>query len=74
MVAYLGVNMRKIFKFLKALIKWAACGFRFFKLAQERFTICRGCPELRGFICKVCGCNLKLKTKFLTEECPLKKW
>jgi hypothetical protein len=66
---------QKIITLLKALAKWAAAGFKITKFAEERLNICYNCPEMRKeYICDVCGCNLKYKTRMLTEECPLKKW
>ena len=58
------------------------------KIAQERITICRGCslnsehqrkynnyktfrPD---FHCTDCGCDLHMKTRCLSCECPKKKW
>lgn len=43
--------------------------------ATWRYDICAQCPELlpSGF-CRVCGCNMKLKTKLAMAECPLGKW
>lgn len=36
--------------------------------------ICKNCPSRKGSRCGECGCVLKLKTKCLSCECPLKKW
>ena len=65
----------KVITFLKALLRWAASGFKISKFAEERMNICYGCSEMRkDYTCDVCGCKLKYKTRMLTEECPLKKW
>ena len=44
--------------------------------AKERFSICKGCPELIKLTtqCKKCGCFMKVKTKLEKAECPLGKW
>lgn len=45
-------------------------------VAETRFSICKGCPELIAPTnqCKKCGCFMVLKTKLLKAECPLGKW
>lgn len=45
-------------------------------LAQKRFSICKGCPELIAVTsqCKKCGCFMHIKTKLELATCPLKKW
>lgn len=44
--------------------------------AEERFSICLGCPELIKFTkqCKKCGCFMVLKTRLELASCPLGKW
>lgn len=58
------------------------------KVAKARDEICRGCSmnsdhakrfnkykSLRpDFHCTVCGCDLHLKTRALSQNCPLNKW
>ena len=58
------------------------------EIAKERDQICRECPmnsDLQkklnkyktfrpDFHCVVCGCDLHLKTRALSQECPLGKW
>lgn len=58
------------------------------KVAKERMEICNGCAlnsDWRkkfdkyktfrpDFHCTVCGCDLHLKTRALSQECPLGKW
>lgn len=57
-------------------------------IAKERDKICRGCSMNSDhakrfnkyktfrpdFHCTVCGCDLHLKTRALSQECPLGKW
>lgn len=49
--------------------------------AQERLAICASCRHLiRTFKdpriprCAVCGCFLELKTRLLSESCPIGRW
>jgi hypothetical protein len=44
--------------------------------AENRFSICKSCPELIGLTkqCKKCGCFMELKTKLHKAACPLGKW
>lgn len=59
------------------------------EVANYRMYICQNCPlyDINGEGCMVpgttpccneklggCGCSLKLKTRALSSECPLKKW
>lgn len=45
-------------------------------IANQRFDICKGCPELIKLTkqCKKCGCFMALKTKLENATCPLGKW
>lgn len=45
-------------------------------LSQQRFSICKSCPELIKTTkqCKKCGCLMHLKTKLASASCPLGKW
>jgi hypothetical protein len=44
--------------------------------AEERFSICKACPELIKLTtqCKKCGCFMKVKTKLDLATCPIGKW
>lgn len=46
------------------------------ELAEERFKICKGCPELIKLTrqCKKCGCFMFAKTKIKAAACPIGKW
>ena len=58
------------------------------EIAKQRDEICRGCSMNSDhakrfnkyksfrpdFHCTVCGCDLHLKTRALSQECPLGKW
>ncbi len=45
-------------------------------VAEERFSICKACPQLIAAThqCKQCGCFMALKTKLSKAVCPLGKW
>lgn len=45
-------------------------------LANERFEICKLCPNLIKLSnqCKKCGCFMQLKTKLEDATCPEGKW
>jgi len=45
-------------------------------IAEERFNICKACPELIKLTtqCKKCGCFMKAKTKLEKASCPIGKW
>jgi len=46
------------------------------ELANERFNICKICPELIKLTkqCKKCGCFMAAKTKLEAATCPIGKW
>lgn len=46
------------------------------EVAEKRFEICKGCPELIKLTkqCKKCGCFMAAKTKLQGATCPLGKW
>lgn len=45
-------------------------------LFNERFSICKTCPELIKLTkqCKKCGCFMTVKSKMKLASCPLGKW
>jgi len=45
------------------------------QIAQERYQICKACPQLSAIkICKNCGCIVPAKVKLRHAECPELKW
>jgi hypothetical protein len=46
------------------------------EVAEERYSICKACPELIKLTnqCKKCGCFMIAKTKIQVATCPLGKW
>lgn len=63
-----------IFRFCKAMVKWAMSGFRLSNLWNKRLDTCFSCEHYNKGRCNICGCVLKAKTRLFTEECPIKKW
>jgi len=45
-------------------------------LFNERYSICKACPELIKLTkqCKKCGCFMTVKSKMKLASCPLGKW
>ena len=43
-------------------------------LSEHRMEICRSCPHFDKIKCKVCGCNMELKSKISTAKCPKNYW
>ena len=43
---------------------------------EERYDICKACPELIPVTntCKKCGCFMAAKTHLAYAECPIGKW
>jgi hypothetical protein len=46
------------------------------ELQEQRYSVCRSCPEFIDLTtqCKKCGCIMKLKTKLSAAQCPINKW
>lgn len=46
------------------------------KIAEDRMSICRACPELIQATsqCKKCLCVMTLKTQLQEAKCPIGKW
>lgn len=43
--------------------------------ARLRMEVCRRCPELTSMDrCRVCGCNMLLKTQVASAACPRGRW
>lgn len=67
----------RIFRFLKALIKYIIFGNRVsFSLFYDRLSECVKCDNCddEEWKCKKCGCYLDKKCKWDTEKCPDEKW
>lgn len=46
------------------------------EMGNERFSICKECPEFFKPTgqCKKCGCFMRLKVVIPNQNCPLSKW
>jgi len=46
------------------------------ELQEQRYSVCRSCPEFIDLTtqCKKCGCIMKLKTRLSAAQCPINKW
>ena len=46
------------------------------EIKEKRRAVCKRCPDYFSIagLCKVCGCNVKLKSKLKTQFCPTGKW
>ena len=46
------------------------------EVAEKRFSICKGCPELIKLThqCKKCRCFMSVKSKLQNATCPIGKW
>lgn len=46
------------------------------ELSNERYSICKICPELIKLTkqCRKCGCFMAIKTKLQNATCPIGKW
>jgi hypothetical protein len=46
------------------------------EVSNERYSICKGCPEFVNLTkqCKKCGCFMVAKTRLEAATCPLGKW
>ncbi len=67
--------MMRIFRFLKALIKYIIWGSQVTAdKYNDRILICNTCSDKCGDKCCICGCYLNKKAKWSTESCPKNKW
>jgi hypothetical protein len=41
---------------------------------EQRLAICQACENYRDGTCLVCGCNLRIKTGWTDQGCPIGKW
>jgi hypothetical protein len=48
------------------------------EVLEARLAICDTCPEVNknspNWTCTKCGCNLKIKASWASQDCPIKKW
>lgn len=62
-------------RFVWALVKYILVGGRVSQeVYKDRLDICNSCEYLKGTQCGICGCYVKVKAKWTTENCPKNKW
>jgi hypothetical protein len=44
------------------------------EVREERYSICKMCPQYDGTRCVQCGCFIAAKTWMPHEKCPAGKW
>tara|TARA_R110002051_G_scaffold117326_1_gene190926 strand:+ start:155 stop:586 length:432 start_codon:yes stop_codon:yes gene_type:complete len=44
------------------------------KIYDSRIEVCEGCDKLSKGKCSECGCFVKMKAAWGSEECPIGKW
>lgn len=71
--------MKRIFRFIKALFKYAFTGhFENVGFSEyvDRLSICKECGKYneKRYMCDICGCYLDKKCKWKTEHCYEGKW
>jgi hypothetical protein len=65
----------KLIKFLKAIFIFIYRGDTVNEeLYKQRLSLCNSCDYREDKKCGVCGCSIKLKTKWTSETCPKNKW
>ena len=65
-------------------LTWKDIAIHFFKtgkiidrdnLSEERLQVCGACEHRKlNYVCSICGCFLRIKTKFIAAKCPIDKW
>lgn len=69
--------MRRIIRFIKAIIRYIRFGQRVsIDMYINRLILCKECEHFSNtkWTCKKCGCFLDKKAKMSTEKCPNNKW
>ena len=67
---------KKITNFTKALFKYSAAGFTDVDVEEYRgrMKICNSCDLNKNGNCEACGCIIRKKAWWKTEDCPKDKW
>ena len=76
------MTINQIKSFSNAVATWVVNGLKVTPddIREHRYNLCQACPEFDkdGFMghgkCNLCGCNLRVKTVFPYEKCPVDKW
>ncbi len=70
--------LQKAISLGKAIVEQTAAGFPVVEdeVLKQRLGLCLICPEYnakKGH-CSKCGCSMRVKARWLTQECPIGKW
>lgn len=68
--------IKKAINFAKALIRHGKDGFTDVSLEEyrERLKICNSCEFNSNGDCDICGCIIRKKAWWKSEDCPKNKW
>jgi hypothetical protein len=68
--------MIRFIRFIFSLIKFIFFGKSVNNSAYiKRIDICNNCEYLKDqSVCSICGCYVKIKAKWSSEDCPKNKW
>jgi tetratricopeptide (TPR) repeat protein len=60
----------------KAMANFMGTGFKVAspELQQKRLQTCATCEHFTGMRCQICGCFIQVKSRMLSEDCPIGKW
>jgi tetratricopeptide (TPR) repeat protein len=60
----------------KAMANFVGAGFQTAppEMQQKRLQTCAACEHFTGMRCKICGCFIQVKSRMLSEDCPIGKW
>jgi hypothetical protein len=60
----------------KAMANFVGAGFKTAspQVQQKRLQTCATCEHFTGMRCKICGCFVQVKSRMLSEDCPIGKW
>ncbi len=65
----------RVIRFLIALVKYLLWGDRVdTQTYDKRITACISCEHLNDKKCGICGCYVKKKARWSSEDCPKNKW
>ena len=65
----------RILRFIIALVKYLLWGERVDnETYDKRISLCISCEYLKNKKCGICGCYVKKKAKWSSEDCPENKW
>lgn len=68
--------LTKAVSFGQAVVKHVTTGMEVVsdEVYESRMRACNACPFKEENSCKMCGCNLLVKAKWKTQQCPDGRW